>query len=323
MDQTPDRSDPETDVDVVIVGGGPAGCSAGVFTARYGLETVIFDRGNAALRRSAYLANYLGFPAGIDIETFYGLMHDHASEVGCERIEEMVVSIEYASDGPPADRLEGEQHFLVETDDGRTVTTRWVIAAAWYDGEYLRPIVGDEAFEVHEHHGDEHEQFDPDFADGDGRTRIEGLYVAAPNGDRNAQAIISAGQGAHAARSLLEDYRRAQGYPEGVLAAHYDWLRPSSEFTGEWADRERWREWFDNEVPDEHDADEEELEDLREQYIDRAFQTKRSEAEIDALSTRGHQRLLEHIEDDVILEYAEEIQRTTSEAQDAARRRTE
>lgn len=38
------------DHDVVIVGGGPAGCSAGVFTARYELDTVIFDRLEKALR---------------------------------------------------------------------------------------------------------------------------------------------------------------------------------------------------------------------------------------------------------------------------------
>lgn len=50
------------DYDVVIVGGGPAGCSAGVFTGRYGLDTVIFDRGRSSLRRCAYLENYLGFP---------------------------------------------------------------------------------------------------------------------------------------------------------------------------------------------------------------------------------------------------------------------
>ena len=79
--------------DVVVVGGGPAGCSAGVFTARDDLDTVVFDRGNSSLRRCAYLENYLGFPAGIDIETFYDLMHAHAEAAGCEIVSDFVESV--------------------------------------------------------------------------------------------------------------------------------------------------------------------------------------------------------------------------------------
>ena len=55
--------------DVVIVGGGPAGCSAGVFCAREGLDTVMFDRGRSSIQRCAHLENFLGFPKGIDIDT--------------------------------------------------------------------------------------------------------------------------------------------------------------------------------------------------------------------------------------------------------------
>ena len=79
--------------DVVVVGGGPAGCSAGVFTARDDLDTVVFDRGNSSLRRCAYLENYLGFPAGIDIETFSALAQDHAETAGCEVVDDLVVGV--------------------------------------------------------------------------------------------------------------------------------------------------------------------------------------------------------------------------------------
>ena len=60
-----------TECDVVVIGGGPAGCAAGIFTARYGLDTVLFDRGRSSIQRCAHLENYLGFPAGIDVETLY------------------------------------------------------------------------------------------------------------------------------------------------------------------------------------------------------------------------------------------------------------
>jgi len=57
------------DQDVLTVGGGPAGCSAGVFCAREGLDTVIFDRGSSSIQQCAFVENYLGFPGGIDDET--------------------------------------------------------------------------------------------------------------------------------------------------------------------------------------------------------------------------------------------------------------
>lgn len=282
---TPGRTD-AVDRDVVVVGGGPAGCSAGIFTARYGLDTVIFDRGNAALRRCAYLANYLGFPGGIDVETFHDLMHAHAEEAGCDRVPEMVVSVE---------RREGDPGFVVETQEGGRVATRYVVAAAWYDGSYLRPLDEEaEMFEDREHHGEVEERFAPDYPDEDGRTPVEGLYVASPAGARSAQAIVAAGNGAHAARSLLADHRREQGYSGGV-APHYDWLRPDSEFSGEWADRDRWREWY--EIESDGPVDEA----RRERYIDRAFDTRLSAADVEERTDRGLRRLVEVVGPERIL----------------------
>lgn len=55
MNETRRSEAPTAQYDVVIVGGGPSGCSAGVFTSQYGLDTVAFDRGNASLRRCVSL----------------------------------------------------------------------------------------------------------------------------------------------------------------------------------------------------------------------------------------------------------------------------
>lgn len=52
-DVTPDGAAETADV---VVGGVPSGCSAGGFTGRYGLETVVFDRGPAASPRCAHLS---------------------------------------------------------------------------------------------------------------------------------------------------------------------------------------------------------------------------------------------------------------------------
>ncbi|KAB1187228.1 MULTISPECIES: FAD-dependent oxidoreductase [Haloferax] len=289
-------------VDVVVVGGGPSGCAAAVFTARYGLDTIVFNRGNAAFRRCAYLENYLGFPAGIGVETFTSLMHDHVTEAGADYVADMVESVERVDDADAdVDAEAGE--FVVHTQDGHRVVTEYVVAAAWYDGDYLRGLDDDDAmFEHHDHHGESHEQFDSSYPDDDGRTPVDGLYVAAPTGDRNAQVGIAAGQGAHVARCLLFDHRREQGFSGDILAAHYDWLRPDSEFQGEWGDRDRWREWFERQVPDDADVDEDHLADLRETYIDRAFETRRSDDEIAAAERRGVRRLVEVIGTERVLD---------------------
>ncbi len=280
---------------VVVVGGGPSGCAAGVFLARYGLETVIFDRGTASLDRCAFLANYPGFPAGIDIETFYDLIHDHAREAGSTIVPTLVETVTTSS--------EDDIGFVVETQNGHAIQTEQVVAATRYDGEYLRPLGGDDMFETLEHEGETHEHFDPAYSDADGRTPIDGLYVASPGGQRDVQAIIAAGRGAHVARTLLEDRRMDVGYPR-ELAREYDWLRPESEFTGAWSDRDRWRDWFDARVPDDHDVQDGRVDDLREAYIDRAFETRRSPEEIDELTQHAHRRLLEHLDDDLVLERA-------------------
>jgi len=295
----------EFDRDVVIVGGGPSGCSAAVFTARFGLDTVVFDRGKAALRRAAFVENYLGFPAGIDIDSLYDRMHDHLQEVGADYVPDMVTTVRRPDESGVVD---GESGFVVETQDDRTVTTRFVVAASWYDGSYLRSVAGDDAFELHDHgDGDEHEHFDSDYADHDGRTPVDGLYVAAPAGDENAQAIIAAGHGAQVARSLIEDVRLSAGYPES-LASHHDWLRRRAELEGEWLEHDRWRDWFHDRLPDDHDIAEDRVDALREGYLDRAMQTIRTADEVETLRELAQDRLLDHIDEGRILERAREIE---------------
>ncbi|WP_436343586.1 FAD-dependent oxidoreductase [Natronorubrum sp. FCH18a] len=286
------------DHDVVVVGGGPAGCAAGVFTARYGLDTVIFDRGRSSIQRCAYLENYLGFPAGIDIETLYGLMHDHAETAGCEIVPDLVESVERADDGAG---------FVVSGQEGEPITARRVVAATRYDGEYMRGLDDEAAmFETHEHDGEEHEHFDKGYAERDGTTPVDGLFVASPYGETGYQASMAAGHGTQVGITVVEAVRRDRGYPE-PMTNHYDWMRRETELDDEWSERSRWREYVDDRVPEDHGLEEERLAEIREQEIDRRLATYLSGDEIDRRIERGHRRLLEHIDDELILEAAREI----------------
>lgn len=286
------------DHDVVIVGGGPAGCSAGVFTARYGLDTVIFDCGRASIKRCAHLENYLGFPVGLDIKTLYALMHDHAGEAGCERIPELVESV---------DRTEAGDGFVVETQAGRRATTERIIAATRYDSEYLRPLDEGAMFETYEHGGEERERFDRSYSSADGRTPIDGIYIASPSEEADQQAIIAAGCGARVGLALLRDIRCERGYPDTV-ADRYDWVRREAELDDEWADRDRWREWFDQRIPNDCTLDEDQLVELREAEIDRRLATYLSDDEIEARKERGHRRLAQHLDDEHMLAVLDDTQ---------------
>ena len=310
-DSSPDRHD------VAIVGGGPAGSAAAVFTARYGLDTVVFDSGPSSLRRCAFLENYLGFPAGIDIETFHDLAHAQVREAGATIQEERVDTVDHAEGS--VTHANDSAGFELTLADGTVHCADRVLAATRSGGQYLRPLDGDAMFETHEYDGEVHEHFDGDYSDADGRTPVDGLYVASPSGERDVQAIVAAGQGAHVARRLLADWRAAEGYPEG-LDEVYDWLRPDSEFAGDWGGRDRWRQWFESRLPESADPDDEHLRDLRETYVDQALATRRSPEEIDQVSddaieelvaTLGSDRVLEAIPEDRLREHLADEQAAT------------
>ena len=56
-----------TDYDVIIIGGGPAGLSAGIYTSRAGLSTLVLEKGGAGgeLMNRQLIENYPGFGEGI------------------------------------------------------------------------------------------------------------------------------------------------------------------------------------------------------------------------------------------------------------------
>lgn len=72
--------------DVVIVGGGPAGLTAGIYAARARLETAILERlmpgGQAAV--TDYIENYPGYPEGVAGHELVARMQEQAEKFGCQ-----------------------------------------------------------------------------------------------------------------------------------------------------------------------------------------------------------------------------------------------
>ena len=281
--------------DVVVVGCGPAGCAAAVFAARDGLDVTVFDRGRSSLARCAHLENYPGFPAGIDVETLSELMREQAERAGCALADDLVEAVERAGDGEATG-------FRVTPQEGDPVTARRVVAATRYDGEYLRGLDSDDAmFEVHDHGDETHEHFDREYADRDGTTPVEGLYVASPsNADR--QAITAAGRGARVGKRVVADARIDDGWwPEA--AEGVDWVRREAELDGEWADRDRWVESFDAEHADGAvDPDSERFSRVREAAVDDALSSYVDADEEAARAAAGHRALAERLDPDAVVD---------------------
>ena len=99
----------ETDYDVVILGAGPAGISAGLYAHRGGLKTLILNNpaSSSALGQAHMISNYYGFPDGITGKDLFdnGIMQ--AKNLGIEVKDEEVVDLSMFSD----------QVYLVKTSE--------------------------------------------------------------------------------------------------------------------------------------------------------------------------------------------------------------
>jgi thioredoxin reductase (NADPH) len=68
--------------DVIIVGGGPAGLTAGLYTSRAGLKSLLLEKGvfGGQITNAEYVENFPGFPQGISGIELGDLMHEQAEK---------------------------------------------------------------------------------------------------------------------------------------------------------------------------------------------------------------------------------------------------
>jgi len=82
--------------DVVIIGSGPAGLTAGIYTSRDKLKSLIIDKGiiGGNMNNAETIDNYPGFPEGVNGPELADLMHKQAKKYGLESIIAEVTAIE-------------------------------------------------------------------------------------------------------------------------------------------------------------------------------------------------------------------------------------
>lgn len=89
--------------DVIIIGSGPAGISASLYTARANLKTLIISKGIGILEKVNKIDNYYGLEKALTGEELQEIGINQAEKLGVEFVKDEVVRIDY------------ESNFVVET----------------------------------------------------------------------------------------------------------------------------------------------------------------------------------------------------------------
>jgi thioredoxin reductase (NADPH) len=129
---------PREEVDLLIIGGGPAGLGAAVYGASEGLETLIVESrsigGQAGTSRR--IENYLGFPAGISGNELLSRAATQSRKFGAR----------LASPYRARELQPGIERHLVKLEDGNEIAARAVLLTT--GAEYRRlPVAGLEEYE--------------------------------------------------------------------------------------------------------------------------------------------------------------------------------
>lgn len=219
--------------DVCIVGGGVAGLTAGTFTARAGLDTVVVDDEGSILRRNAHLENFPGFPLGVDARRLLERLTVQAERAGVSFVDGRVdrvsavdstigfdvrIDPDHAAGMDDGDDAESgtatadEDGVATAMDDRLAVRAERVVAASWSDASYLPDAVTTESRGsktiVH--------------VDDEGRSAVDGIYAAGRIADQYHQAIVCAGHGGTVGVTVIHDSDRD---------FYHDWVVPEGYFT--------------------------------------------------------------------------------------------
>lgn len=121
--------------DVIIIGSGPAGCSAAVYCSRANLNTAMIkgSPSGGQLTTTTMVENFLGF-VEIDGTELVSKFHEHAKVSGCFMIEDNVKQIKLQS-----------QPFEIITETGQIYLSKTVILAVGASAKRLG-VMGESTF---------------------------------------------------------------------------------------------------------------------------------------------------------------------------------
>ena len=106
--------------EVAIIGGGPAGLTAGLYASRYGLNTVLIERGmyGGQVINAGHVENYPGFPQGISGMELGQIFYEQSIKFGLQTITAEVISFK-----------QEDKSFRISTEDLEISAMAVVIAS--------------------------------------------------------------------------------------------------------------------------------------------------------------------------------------------------
>ena len=105
---------------VVIMGSGPAGLTAALYTARANLEPLVFEGPEAGgqLTTTTDVENFPGFPNGIMGPELMDLMREQSERFGAQCVHKAVTAVDFS-----------KRPFLVSTEDEQILASTFIISS--------------------------------------------------------------------------------------------------------------------------------------------------------------------------------------------------
>lgn len=137
---------------VVIIGGGPSGLTAAIYTARAQMKPLMIEgfQPGGQLTTTTEVENYPGFASGVDGNELMQSMREQAERFGTEFLSESVISVDFSSrpfkiktDSQEIEALSviistGAQPRMLGLDSEKALTGRGVSVCATCDGFFYR-----------------------------------------------------------------------------------------------------------------------------------------------------------------------------------------
>ncbi|UVI33212.1 FAD-dependent oxidoreductase [Paenibacillus spongiae] len=185
--------------DIIVIGAGPAGGSAALFTAKAGKKTLLIDS-DQSVTRKAWVKNHYGL-AEVNGPDLVEIGKQQAQSFGAELVMTKAVSIAKTDDG-----------LRVETESGSYEAKHVILATGFFNdlaessGITTKPGTEPRVKTIID-------------TDASGRTNVEGVWAAGTIAGVSVHTIITAGDGAKVAINVISELNGERYVDHDVLKA--------------------------------------------------------------------------------------------------------